>query len=858
MNENKNNLNGQAGRENRLEVEQFVEALETDSRMVESLSEPSRSVAKFGADVRESASMDLPEASESLREMLLEALDSEVELKPTLPVKEKQAEPVRWLTPGKMAIAACVLLAAALAVILIPSMNNVWQLAQVETAKSWARTSAENGSQATPRPLSQEDLVRSNYGDELAEKKSTEYGLAPGNEARFESETEESESKVLTDLAVVPRSTIQVRPDADKLVLLNKPMDGSDAFHVAGSGVQSGTPVVPPNVQAVVVPSADAGVVKTDSLFSTQIVDESLAQPSREVQLKSAQLAMQDKIRYAQQQQSANGAAAPATIQFFETARAASGDVGGSFGAGGGGFGGGGGGRVGGRGGKGWYSDVQAQLDSKTRGYFLQLQNTGGEQYEPIHENQFVNAKGQQALSTFSIDVDTASYSNMRRFLNNHQRPPRNSVRIEELVNYFEYDYPQPEGDVPFSVNMEFANCPWNDKHHLLRVGLKGKEIHREERSASNLVFLLDVSGSMQSEDKLPLLKKGLAMMIQRLSENDTVSIVTYAGNAGVVLEPTNGSNKRKIEEAIERLNAGGSTNGSAGINMAYELAQKQFIKDGSNRVILATDGDLNVGITSDDDLVKLIKEKASEGVFLTVLGFGTGNLKDGKLEKLADNGNGMYAYIDSFREAHKVLIDQMSGSLETIAKDVKIQIEFNPGEVESYRLIGYENRVLAAQDFDNDKKDAGEIGAGHTVTALYEIVLNGSAKTFTTGSDQPLRYQNEPKVEKDPPKKETTSSNFDGEILTLSLRYKMPDENDSQKIQYTLDDEPKSFSSASGDFQFAAAVASFGMLLRNSEHRGSTSFDWVGETASRHVGDDVAGYRIEFLELVRKAASGR
>ena len=484
-------------------------------------------------------------------------------------------------------------------------------------------------------------------------------------------------------------------------------------------------------------------------------------------------------------------------------------------------------------------------------------ESVSGEQYEPITENEFKKATGNAALSTFSIDVDTASYSNMRRFLQSGQRPPANAVRIEELVNYFDYDYPQPEGDRPFAVDMEIASCPWDEQHHLLRVALKGKEIHRSERSATNLVFLLDVSGSMQDQNKLPLLKQGLTMMVQQLNENDSVSIVTYAGNAGVVLNPTSGDNKRQIEKAIETLNAGGSTNGSAGIELAYELAQKQFINGGSNRVLLATDGDLNVGVTDDGALVELIKRKASEGVFLTVLGFGTGNLKDGKLEQLADNGNGMYAYIDNFREAHKVLIEQMSGSLETIAKDVKIQIEFNPSEVKSYRLIGYENRVLAAKDFDNDKKDAGEIGAGHSVTALYELQLSGAVDQ--TASAQNLKYQQTDAVEQPKPADgKTSQDNHSGELLTLALRFKKPDAQKSERIEFTLKDEPTSFSTASSEFRFAAAVASFGMILRGSQHQGQTSMKWVEETATRAIGSDVGGYRAEFIDLVRRAGGAR
>ena len=492
------------------------------------------------------------------------------------------------------------------------------------------------------------------------------------------------------------------------------------------------------------------------------------------------------------------------------------------------------------------------------RGYLSPgKEGSNGEQYAPIHENAFVQAIGGAAISTFSIDVDTASYANMRRFVNSGQRPPRDSIRIEELVNYFQYDYPQPKGDDPFSVNMELATCPWDDTHKLLRVGLKGKEIHVQERPATNVVYLIDVSGSMNANDKLPLLKRGFQMMTKQLGENDRVSIVTYAGSAGVALEPTTGDKTKSINEAIEKLSSGGSTHGSAGIELAYKLAQQHFITGGVNKVILATDGDLNVGVTADGDLVKLIKQKASEGVFLTVLGFGTGNLQDGKLEKLADNGNGHYAYIDSNREAHRVLVQQMSGSLVTIAKDVKIQIEFNPVEVKSYRLVGYENRMLATKDFDDDRKDAGEIGAGHTVTAIYEIEPTGGAAAGFV-APQGMKYQ----VPVEAPKKVVdvlsglSKAADSGELATLALRYKKPDENTSKRIEFTVKNDDRSFTSASDDFRFAASVAGFGMLLRGSEHSGASTPAMILEMASESTGDDATGYRAEFIDLVRKAFS--
>ena len=480
------------------------------------------------------------------------------------------------------------------------------------------------------------------------------------------------------------------------------------------------------------------------------------------------------------------------------------------------------------------------------------------EEYSPINENSFVRAAGEDAISTFSIDVDTAAYSNMRRFITRGQLPPPDAVRIEELVNYFSYDYPLPQGDDPFSVNMELASCPWSTSHKLLRVGIKGKEVHVDERPASNLVFLLDVSGSMNSPNKLPLLKRGLQMMVDQLNDNDRVSIVTYRGNAGLVLEPTSGDQTRKIKEAIEKLTSGGSTNGSAGIELAYQLAQKHFIDGGVNKVILATDGDLNVGVTGNEELVKLIKQKASENVFLTVLGFGTGNLKDSKLEQLADNGNGLYAYIDGLSEARKVLVDSLSGSLVTIAKDVKLQLEFNPAEVTSYRLIGYENRTLQTEDFNNDQIDAGEIGAGHTVTAIYEL-LTTDAPEFVSTAPVKMKYQSEAQVEKPAAPKTEASVNLSeqaqsGELLTLALRYKQPDSNTSQRLEFTIDNESQSFESASADFRFAASVASFGMLLRGSQHAGDATKSTIEDMATPAIGEDRSGYRTEFLELVRKA----
>ena len=489
-----------------------------------------------------------------------------------------------------------------------------------------------------------------------------------------------------------------------------------------------------------------------------------------------------------------------------------------------------------------------------------EMQKANAEQYLPIVENPFVTATGAKALSTFSIDVDTASYANMRRFIEQGQLPPPNAVRLEELINYFDYQYDQPDGDVPFSTSLELAGCPWNDNHRLLRIGLQGKDVHVAERPATNVVFLIDVSGSMQNQNKLPLLKRGFQMMVEQLREDDRVSIVTYAGNAGVALEPTSGDQKKVINDAIEKLTSGGSTHGSAGIEMAYRLAQQNFIAKGSNKVILATDGDLNVGVTSDDQLVKLIKQKAAEGVFLTVLGFGTGNLQDGKLEKIADNGNGVYAYIDSLREANKVLVQQLSAALLTIAKDVKLQIEFNPAEVKSYRLLGYENRALKTEDFDNDRKDAGEIGAGHSVTALYEIVPAKMAKDRRSATPVGLKYQ-DAEIPATPDSPENRLANLPaaaktGELATVAVRYKLPDAQTSQKLEFAIKNQEKSFMTASDDFRFAASVAAFGMLLRGSAYAGEATFAQIEDIGAGAMGADASGYRAEFIDLVRKATA--
>ena len=465
------------------------------------------------------------------------------------------------------------------------------------------------------------------------------------------------------------------------------------------------------------------------------------------------------------------------------------------------------------------------------------------EAYDGIQENRFRDAKD-NPLSTFSIDVDTASYSNVRRFLRSDRLPPSGAVRTEELINYFSYDYPKPQAENPFSVNVEVARAPWNAKHELVRVGLKGRDVPVAERPSSNLVFLIDVSGSMRHVDKLPLLKRSLRALVEKLSARDRVAIVVYAGSSGLVLPSTQGADMNRILKALDELEAGGSTNGADGIQLAYQTARENFLKDGNNRVILCTDGDFNVGVTSQSELISLIEKERASGVFLSVLGFGIGNLKDSTMEKLADRGNGNYSYIDSPSEGRKVLVEQMGSTLFTIAKDVKVQVEFNPARVAGYRLIGYENRLLAKEDFNDDKKDAGEIGAGHTVTALYEIVPVGQPLPDQPSVD-PLKYQG-PAAER--------SSGSD-ELLTVRLRYKAPDGNESRLIESPVQAPmEKAFDQASPDFQFAAAAAAFGMKLRGSPNAGDISWQEIQNIARRNLGEDRGSYRAEFLTLVEKA----
>ncbi|AFZ56875.1 VWA domain-containing protein [Anabaena cylindrica FACHB-243] len=467
------------------------------------------------------------------------------------------------------------------------------------------------------------------------------------------------------------------------------------------------------------------------------------------------------------------------------------------------------------------------------------------ENYNRIDDNPF-HRVGNDPLSTFSIDVDTASYSNMRRFITQGQLPPKDAVRIEELINYFTYNYPQPTGNRPFSVTTEVTAAPWNPQHKLVQVGLQGKRLESETLPPSNLVFLIDVSGSMGEPNKLPLVKQSLKLLVNKLSPEDRVSLVVYAGNAGVVLPATPGSQKTKILAAIDRLEAGGSTAGGQGIELAYKIAKQNFLKSGNNRVILATDGDFNVGVSSDAELTRLIEQKRDQGIFLTVIGFGTGNYKDGKMEQLADKGNGNYAYIDTLLEAKKVLVNDIRGTLFTIAKDVKIQVEFNPAKVQAYRLIGYENRLLQNQDFNDDKKDAGEIGAGHSVTALYEIIPTDMKSDVKLPDIDPLRYQRSGV---------TATDTADNEMMLVKLRYKLPQDNTSQLITQTIkDSEFNANQTPSTNLRFAAAIATFGMIIRDSEYKGNANYDLVMKLATQGQGEDQEGYRGEFIRLVEQS----
>lgn len=474
------------------------------------------------------------------------------------------------------------------------------------------------------------------------------------------------------------------------------------------------------------------------------------------------------------------------------------------------------------------------------------------EEYAPIYENPFLEARA-NPLSTFSIDVDGASYSNARRFLQEGQLPPADAVRIEEFVNYFDYEYPQPAGSDPFSISTEVAATPWNAATKLVRIGLQGRRVEAANLPPNNLVFLIDVSGSMGTPEKLPLLKDGFRMLIDQLRPQDRISMVVYAGAAGMVLPPTPGSDKETIRDALDRLDAGGSTAGGAGLMLAYQAAREALIKGGNNRVILATDGDFNVGVSSDADLIRLIEDKRASGVFLSVLGFGTGNIKDAKMEQIADKGNGNYYYIDNINEARKVLVEKLAGTLYAIAKDVKLQVEFNPAAVASYRLVGYENRALAAEDFNDDRKDAGELGAGASVTALYEIVPAAPARPAV----DPLKYQDGQSAPKAPRWNWAWGRGRESaELLTVKFRYKQPNGSASKLITRTLKDKDAAWQDASEDFRFASAAAGFGLLLRDSRFRGDLDFGKVAAMARGARGRDPQGRRAEFAALVDQAGA--
>jgi Ca-activated chloride channel family protein len=465
--------------------------------------------------------------------------------------------------------------------------------------------------------------------------------------------------------------------------------------------------------------------------------------------------------------------------------------------------------------------------------------NFNTEGYAAVNENGFKNVKN-NPLSTFSIDVDNASYSNIRRFINMGELPPADAVRIEEMINYFKYDYPEPNGEHPFSVYTELAVCPWNSRHHLLHIGLRGKSIDKSSLPPSNLVFLIDVSGSMDEPNKLPLLKSAFGMLVNELRPQDHVAIVVYAGAAGLVLESTPGNRKEVIMRAIDNLQAGGSTAGGAGLKLAYAQADKNFVKGGNNRIILATDGDFNVGESSNGGMERLVEEKRDLGIFITVLGFGMGNVKDDKMEIIADKGNGNYAYIDNLQEARRVLVREFGGTLFTIAKDVKFQIEFNPSRVESYRLIGYENRLLNDEDFNDDKKDAGEMGSGHNVTALYELIPSGSDEKLP--SIDPLKYQ----------RSDINPERNNNEFLTIKLRYKKPDGVTSMLLEQPVKGPVREIYSSSENLRFAAAVAEFGMILRASEFKGEARLESAISLANSARGEDEEGYRAEFIRMIK------
>jgi Ca-activated chloride channel family protein len=466
------------------------------------------------------------------------------------------------------------------------------------------------------------------------------------------------------------------------------------------------------------------------------------------------------------------------------------------------------------------------------------------ENYNPIQENSFQNAV-QSPVTTFSIDVDRAAYSNVRRFINTGQMPPIDAVRIEEMINYFDYQYPQPTGAAPLSVTTEMTNSPWNAGHKLIHIGLQAKTVPTGDLPASNLVFLIDVSASMMYQNKLPLLKQAFKLLVDQLRDIDKVSVVVYAGAAGIVLQPTSGREKIKIKESLDQLTAGGSTAGGQGINLAYKLAQENFIPKGNNRIILATDGDFNVGVSSEGELQRLVEEKRKGGVYLSILGFGMGNYKDSHVETLADKGNGNYAYIDNIQEALKVFVTEFGGTLFTVAKDVKLQIEFNPKHVRAYRLIGYENRAMKNEEFHDDQKDAGDMGSGHTVTAIYEIVPAGAESPFL-GKTEALKYQKTASSEK-------SSSD---ELLTIKIRYKTPDSQKSTLLEFPMKNISQPLVNTSDNLRFSAAVAAFGLLLRQSKYKGTAQYEDVIKLARAAFGQDEEGYRAEFVRLVKLAQS--
>ena len=479
--------------------------------------------------------------------------------------------------------------------------------------------------------------------------------------------------------------------------------------------------------------------------------------------------------------------------------------------------------------------DITSVAPEEEQAYDTSDSNT--ESYAELEENPFESPKT-APLSTFSIDVDNASYTNIRRFINEGQKVPKNAVRVEEMMNFFKYKYPQPKGQDPFSITTEYSDCPWNKNSRLLKIGLQGKDIPMTNLPASNLVFLVDVSGSMDDANKLPLLKESMKILVKELRSKDKVSIVVYAGSAGVVLEPTSGDDKDAIMDAFDELHAGGSTAGGEGIELAYKLAEQNFIKEGNNRVVIATDGDFNVGASSDDDMEKLIEQKRKSGVFLTVLGFGMGNYQDSKMEILADKGNGNYAYIDNIQEANRFLGKEFKGSMFAIAKDVKIQIEFNPKHVQAYRLIGYENRKLKAEDFKNDAIDAGELGSGHTVTALYEVIPTGVESDYVPSD---LKYT----------KVKTDDANYSDELATIKFRYKKPDGEKSIEMINTIEDKKVVLNQTSPDFKFTSAVAWFGLKLRESKYISNSSGEEIKRLAKSGLSNDDEGYRAEFIRLV-------